>query len=112
MLPGLLITGAGVGLTLPALGSAAAASLPPQRFATGSAVFTMFRQLGFVLGVAVLIAVLGSPVGEASSSFDGGWLLMVGASVAATAAAFAIGPRDAVSPASSPGPVAAATRSS
>jgi hypothetical protein len=33
------------------------ASLPPARFATGSAVLNMCRQIGAVLGVAVLVAI-------------------------------------------------------
>ena len=37
----------------------ATASLPPQSFATGSAVVNMLRQVGLAIGVAVLIAVLG-----------------------------------------------------
>ena len=41
MLPGLILTGAGVGLTLPTLMATAAASLPPHAFATGSAVITV-----------------------------------------------------------------------
>jgi EmrB/QacA subfamily drug resistance transporter len=92
MLPGLIVTGIGVGLTLPSLASAAAASLPPARFATGSAVFTMSRQLGFVLGVAILVALLGS-AGKAdpAGAFDGGWLFMVIAAALAAVAAFAIG---------------------
>jgi EmrB/QacA subfamily drug resistance transporter len=91
-LPGLLIGGAGVGLTLPSLASAAAASLPPPRFATGSAVFTMSRQLGFVLGVAILVAILDTvdhadPVG----AFDRAWLFMVIVAGLAAGAAFAMG---------------------
>jgi EmrB/QacA subfamily drug resistance transporter len=85
MLPGLIVTGIGVGLTLPSLASAAAASLPPARFATGSAVFTMSRQLGFVLGVAILVAVLDS------GSSDGGWLFMVIAAVLGAVVALGIG---------------------
>ncbi len=38
LLGGMLLTGIGVGLTLPTVFSAAATSLPPARFATGSAV--------------------------------------------------------------------------
>jgi EmrB/QacA subfamily drug resistance transporter len=92
MLPGLLITGAGVGLTLPSLASAAAASLPPARFATGSAVFTMSRQLGFVLGVAILVAVLGTiDQADPIRSFDHGWLFMVIAAGAGAGFALAIG---------------------
>jgi MFS family permease len=60
MLGGMLLTGAGVGLTLPTMMSTAAGSLPPQSFATGSGVINMIRQTGLALGVAVLVAVLGT----------------------------------------------------
>ncbi len=59
-LPGNLITGAGVGLVIPTLTGAGASSLAPERFATGAAVLTMGRQIGAALGVAMLVAVLGS----------------------------------------------------
>ena len=42
--------GAGVGLSISTLSSAAAASLPPERFATGTGVFGMSRQIGTALG--------------------------------------------------------------
>ena len=61
VLGGMLLTGAGVGLTLPTLMATAAASLPARAFATGSAVVTMIRQVGVAIGVAVLVAVLGTP---------------------------------------------------
>jgi len=38
-----------------------ASALPPHSFATGSAVINMLRQIGLAVGVAVLIAILGSP---------------------------------------------------
>ncbi|HEX2084265.1 MAG TPA: DHA2 family efflux MFS transporter permease subunit [Solirubrobacteraceae bacterium] len=88
MLPGMLVTGVGVGLVLPSLASAAAASLPPTRFATGSAVFSMSRQLGSVLGVAVLVAILGTD----TAHFDAAWAFMSAAAALASLAAFAIGP--------------------
>jgi MFS family permease len=93
MLPGLLITGVGVGLTLPSLASAASSSLPPARFATGSAVFVMGRQLGYVLGVSILVAVLGKPTPSgALAAFDRGWVFMIVASALGAAAALLIGP--------------------
>ena len=61
MLPGMLLTGTGVGLTLPTLVSAAVSAVPPHRFATGSGIVTMARQVGIVLGVAILVTVLGHP---------------------------------------------------
>jgi EmrB/QacA subfamily drug resistance transporter len=60
-LPGMLIGGAGVGLVIPTLTAAAAAALPPERFATGTAVVSMGRQLGIAVGVAVLVAIVGTP---------------------------------------------------
>jgi EmrB/QacA subfamily drug resistance transporter len=75
VLGGLLLTGAGVGLTLPTLMGTAAGSLPPSAFATGSAVVNMLRQVGLAVGVAVLIAVLGSPASPAATlaAYQRGW---------------------------------------
>jgi len=61
MLPGMLLTGTGVGLTLPSLVSAAVSAVPPQRFATGSGIVTMARQVGIVLGVSILVTIIGNP---------------------------------------------------
>jgi EmrB/QacA subfamily drug resistance transporter len=60
ILGGMILGGAGVGLTLPTMMSTAAGSLPPKAFATGSGVINMIRQTGLALGVAVLVAVLGT----------------------------------------------------
>jgi EmrB/QacA subfamily drug resistance transporter len=60
ILGGMILGGAGVGLTLPTMMSTAAGSLPPRAFATGSGVINMIRQTGLALGVAVLVAVLGT----------------------------------------------------
>lgn len=60
VLGGILLTGIGVGLTLPTMMATAAASLSSHSFATGSAVINMIRQTGLALGVAVLVAVLGT----------------------------------------------------
>jgi EmrB/QacA subfamily drug resistance transporter len=61
LLPAQLIGGAGVGLTIPSLIGAGSASLTPARFGTGSGILNMGRQIGTVLGVAGLIAVLSHP---------------------------------------------------
>ena len=67
MLGGMLLTGIGVGLTLPTLMATGASSLPPHAFATGSAVVNMLRQVGLAVGVAVLIALLGTPQSPAQT---------------------------------------------
>jgi MFS family permease len=91
LLPGMLLTGIGVGLTLPTLVGAAATSLPPQRFATGSAIVTMARQIGAVLGVAALVSILGTPTGAtAVTSFRHAWVAVAGAAVLAALAALTL----------------------
>jgi MFS family permease len=103
LLPGLIFTGIGVGFVLPSLNSAAAASLPPARFATGAAVVTMSRQLGIALGVAILVAVLGTPApGALLAAFQDGWTFQIAAALAGAAAALAIG---VAGPVVSPAPV-------
>src|SRR4051794_12442645 len=90
LLPGRLLPGSGVGLTLAPLGAAVAASLPPVRFATGWGVLSMTRQLGTVLGVAALVAILGS--GQTGlAAFDRGYRFLILASLLAGAAAVAFG---------------------
>src|ERR671918_782404 len=85
MLPGTLLTGVGVGLTLPTLTATATSSLPRDRFATGSAVINMARQIGFTLGVAVLVARLGKPdtPGRDLAAYQHGWEVGAGLAFAA-----------------------------
>jgi len=78
MVVGMVATGAGVGLTLPTMMATAASSLPPAQFGTGSAVVNMIRQAGIAVGVAVLVAVLGTHPGL--SAFREGWWVIAGLS--------------------------------
>jgi EmrB/QacA subfamily drug resistance transporter len=91
VLPGWLVGGAGVGLALPNILSAATADLPPARAATGSAVVNMARQIGMVLGVSVLVAILGATTAadRALRVFGHGWWAI--AAVSAVAAGTALG---------------------
>lgn len=94
LLPGMLLTGIGVGLTLPTLVSTAVAALPPQSFATGSAVVTMARQIGSVLGVALLVVVLpGQRERDVFADYDLGWYLTIAATVATALVCLLIRPR-------------------
>ena len=91
-LPAVLLTGTGVGLSFAGFGSAAVAELPRSRYATGSAISSTFRQLGAVLGISGLIAVLGTP-GSASAldSFQRVWALIALTGAVAAGTALALG---------------------
>jgi EmrB/QacA subfamily drug resistance transporter len=58
LLPAQLLGGAGVGLSIPSLLGAGTSELPPDRFGTGSGILNMARQIGTVIGVAGLVAIL------------------------------------------------------
>lgn len=92
-LPGFMLGGAGVGMTLGTLPAAAAAGLPPSRFATGTAVFSMARQLGAAIGVAALVALLNdSTGGDLLAGLQRGWWFSLLAGLGTAALALAIGP--------------------
>ncbi|WFB10858.1 MFS transporter [Streptomyces sp. LX-29] len=88
-LPGSVIGGIGVGLMLPCLSTAATLSLPSERFATGTAMNTMCRQVGSALGVAVVAAVLDARPGV--SGYHTAFLIMAACGVAGGLALMAIG---------------------
>jgi MFS family permease len=92
MFPGSVIMGVGVGLTLPTMMASATSELPPANFATGSAVVNMLRQVGLAIGVAVLVAVLGTPIGAHAlvDAFDSGWLVIAAFAAASALASLAI----------------------
>ncbi len=87
--PGWLVGGIGVGLALPTLLSSATVDLPAARAATGSAVINMSRQVGTALGVSILVAIVGHPIGylAAHTAFVHGWWTWVAIDIAAAALA-------------------------
>ncbi|SON60028.1 putative NTE family protein [Mycobacterium simulans] len=76
-LPGQILQGIGVGATLPLLSSAALAGLAAGgSYATASAVIGAIRQVGAVIGVALLVVLVGTPApGEAEEAFRRGWAM-------------------------------------
>ena len=73
-LPGSVLAGLAIGFAFSALGAAGAQALPPAQFGVGAAVGATARQLGAVLGVAVLVAVLGEPSpAQALDAFHDAW---------------------------------------
>lgn len=89
-LPGAVITGTGAGLAYPALGSAAVITLAPERFGVGSAMNAMFRQLGAAIGVAAVVAVLGSSGAAAPADYQRGWVLLAAIALLAAASGFGL----------------------
>jgi EmrB/QacA subfamily drug resistance transporter len=75
--PAILIGGAGVGLSLPAFTAAAVAELPRPLFATGTGVSACIRQIGAVIGIAALTAIVGEVApGAALGAFHQAWVLI------------------------------------
>jgi len=92
LLPGLLASGVGLGMTIPVLAGAAVATLPAERLATGTAVVTMARQVGGILGVAILVAVLGTPdAADVGAAFDRAWAVMAAAGLASALLSLTLG---------------------
>jgi NTE family protein len=98
-LPGACLTGIGIGLAFPTLSSAAVRDVPDDRFATASAVNAAFRQVGAVLGTAILVAMVGDPasLADALSVSDSAYLFSVFAALASGAAALTLRPVPAAS---------------
>ncbi len=91
-LPGQVLSGVGVGATLPLLASAGLAAVPGGRYATASAVVSSARQVGGVLGIAVLVVVLGDPTpATAVAVFRDGWLLSIVAFLAVAVVSLPLG---------------------
>jgi EmrB/QacA subfamily drug resistance transporter len=93
-LPGACLTGIGIGLAFPTLGSAAVRDVPGERFATASAVNAAFRQVGAVLGTAILVAIVGEPatLAGALSVADAAYLFSAIAALVAGAAVLLLSP--------------------
>jgi EmrB/QacA subfamily drug resistance transporter len=84
LLPAQLLGGAGVGLSIPSLLGAGSAGLPATRFGTGSGILNMARQIGTVLGVAGLVAILaGLSAGDPVTTFRHALILIAGLFAAA-----------------------------
>lgn len=77
---GMLLNGIGVGLIFPSLIGAGTNALPPGAYATGSGAINMLRQASIAVGVALFVAIVGSPetFAERLQGFQMGWWLLTG----------------------------------
>jgi hypothetical protein len=62
LLPGFIVSGAGLGLVNPALASTAIGVVPPQRSGMAAGINNTFRQVGTATGIAVLGAIFESVI--------------------------------------------------
>jgi hypothetical protein len=94
-LPGWLIGGVGVGFAFPTIISSATADLPAERTSTGSAIVSMSRQIGIVLGVSGFVAVLGVPHGfdAVHEGFQHAWWAIAAVSALSAISAVRMTPR-------------------
>jgi NTE family protein len=73
-LPGIVMLGIGAGMLLPNLSGVAIASAPGESFATATGLNSVARQLGAALGVAIVVAIIGTPSPlQAAAAFDHAW---------------------------------------
>ena len=72
------VVAVGIACFIPVNSAAAVAELPPPRLSIGGAVNNTFRQVGAVIGVALLVAILGSPTTplELVDAHQSGWLMI------------------------------------
>jgi EmrB/QacA subfamily drug resistance transporter len=89
VLPAWALMGVAVGLAMPNMVAAATAELAPEQASTGGGVVTMSRQIGMVLGVTILVAIVGNGAATVAH-FRASWLVVAAWSLAAAGAALAM----------------------
>lgn len=91
-LVGQVISGIGIGATMPTLASAALTGVPGGRYATASAVNSSIRQIGAVIGVSVLVIIVGTPSPTTiEAALRHGWEFSAGCFVVTAAVALLLG---------------------
>lgn len=90
-LPAAVLIGAGAAFSFPGFGHAAFAEFPRARFATGVAIASCLRQVGAVLGVAVLITVLADGSGTPLAVFHRAYQVIAAGGLLAAGVALTLG---------------------
>jgi EmrB/QacA subfamily drug resistance transporter len=92
LLPGAIMFPVGGILTLTTLVSVVTKDLPATALATGSAINTTVRQLGFVIGVSMFVAALGTShtVAQIQTGYQRGWVIAATSGFAAIVLTFGL----------------------
>jgi EmrB/QacA subfamily drug resistance transporter len=90
-LPALLLSGVGVGISVPAFTACAIMVVPTERLATGIGGAATFRQIGAALGAAAFVALFGTPaVTEVLEAFDRSYVFMAACGAATSLTLFVL----------------------
>jgi EmrB/QacA subfamily drug resistance transporter len=93
-LPGWALGGIGVGFALPNLMAGGTRDLAADQTATGSGIVSMSRQIGFVIGISILFAIVGTDQGAAAKDgFIQTWWVSAGVLLLAAVTAFGMSAR-------------------
>jgi len=95
IMAGMVLNGIGVGLVFPTLMGTATQSLPPDAFATGSAMVNMLRQTSIAIGVALFVAIVGTSSSATLQldAFRVGWWVMAAITLLTVVPAMRLHPR-------------------
>ena len=91
-MPGMAILGLGAGIAVPALGLATSPGIVDCGLPAAAGINMVGRRLGAVLGVAALVAIVGSTsIADLAGAFDDGWTFAAACFAVAALASLAIG---------------------
>ncbi|MDX6230165.1 MAG: hypothetical protein QOI76_3555, partial [Frankiales bacterium] len=97
VLPCWLVLGMGFGLAVPTTITSATIDLRPEQAATGSAIVSMSLQLGAVVGISVLVAILGKASGGAHLHiFREAWAVSAGLAAVSVFTVLGLAPKRSV----------------